>query len=356
MRPILFGIVSGALRTAIAVLTVAVVVITIAVAPATAQVGGQAAPKAPTSVQPKVELLDPVHDFGTVLEGRPVNHTFKVRNAGGAELVIDHVQTTCGCTVAEPSRKRLKPGEEAEIAVTFDTKYQKGHRQRVITLYSNDPQTPSATMTLQGDVKTEVEASPEEIAFNKVRQGTEETRQFALTYVGQGKDFRIEKISNSSPHIKVTQAARKDGKPGAMLIVTMLKSMPAGPFDDTIDIATNHQAVQVHVFGRIVGDLTIDPAQVSFGIVPHGQGATRILRLTNAAAGAVQITGISSTNQSVTAKVDPVTPGKEYKITVELRRGTPDGELRGALSINTDNPQQPLLKLPFYGVVGSFQG
>jgi hypothetical protein len=339
------------------VLTVAVVATTIAVAPAAAQVGGQAVPKAPASAQhPKVELLDPVHDFGAVMEGQPVSHTFKVRNAGGAELLIDHVQTTCGCTVAEPSRKRLKPGEEAEIAVTFDTRYQKGHRQRVITLYSNDPQTPSATMTLQGDVKTEVEASPEEIAFNKVRQGTEETRQLALTYVGKGRDFRVEKISNSSPHIKVTQAANKDGKPGAMISVTMLKSMPAGPFDDTIDIATNHQAVQVHVFGRVVGDLTLDPAQISFGIVPHGQGTVRILRLTNSGAGAVQITGVSSTSQSVAAKVDPVASGKEYKITVELRRGTPDGELRGALSIKTDNPQQPSLSVPFYGVVGAFEG
>ncbi len=357
MRPSFFGIVGGALRTAIALLTVAVVVTTLAVAKAAAQAGGPAAPKAAASAQqPKVELLEPIYDFGSVLEGKPVSHIFKVRNGGDADLVIDHVQTTCGCTVAEPSKKRLKPGEQAEIAATFDTHYQKGHRQRVITLFSNDPKAPAATMTLQGDVKVEIDASPEEIAFNKVRQGTEQTRQLALTYVGKGTDFKIEKISNSSPHIKVTQAARKDGKPGAMLTVTMLKSMPAGPFDDSIDIATNHQSVQVHVFGRIVGDLTLDPAQVSFGIVPHGQGATRILRLTNAAAGAVQITEISSTNQSVAAKVDPVTQGKEYKITVDLRKGTPDGELRGALSIKTDNPQQPSINVPFYGVVGSFKG
>jgi hypothetical protein len=58
----------------------------------------------------------------------------------------------------------------------------------------------------------------------------------------------------------------------------------------------------------------------------------------------------------VAAKVDSVTPGKEYKITVELRKGTPDGELRGALSIKTDNPRQPSLSVPFYGVVGSFKG
>jgi hypothetical protein len=58
----------------------------------------------------------------------------------------------------------------------------------------------------------------------------------------------------------------------------------------------------------------------------------------------------------VAAKVDPVTAGKEYKITVELRKGTPDGQLRGQLSIKTDDPQQPLLTVPFYGIVGAFEG
>jgi len=177
-----------------------------------------------------------------------------------------------------------------------------------------------------------------------------------VTYVGKGKDFKIDKISNSSPNIKVMQAALKDGKPGAMLSVTILKSMPVGPFDDSIEIATNRQAILVHVSGHVAGPITVAPAQVSFGIVPHGQGAVRIVRFTRSGARAVQIIDISSSTHSVVAKVDPVTAGTEYKITVELRKGTPDGQLRGQLSIKTDDPQEPLLTVPFYGIVGAFEG
>jgi len=315
------------------------------------------AQSAPASAnQPKIQVLDPVYDFGTVLSGPPVKHTFKVKNVGGGELIIDHVQTSCGCTAAEPSKKRLKAGEQAEIAVTFDTRYQKGHSERTITVFSNDPRKPDLAMTIKGQLAVEIETRPEEVFFSKVRLGTEETRQVTVTYLGKGKDFKIDKISNSSPNIKVTQAALKDRKPGAILTVTKLKSMPVGPFDDSIEIATNRQPILVHVSGRVVGDIAVEPAQVSFGIVPRGQSALRILRLTNSGARAVRITEISSSSHSIAAKVDPVTPGKEYKITVELRKGTPDGQIRGGLSIKTDDPQEPQLSVPFYGIVGAFQG
>ena len=46
----------------------------------------------------------------------------------------------------------------------------------------------------------------------------------------------------------------------------------------------------------------------------------------------------------------------EYKITVELRKNTPDGQLRGTLAIHTDDAKQSTLTVPFYGIIGSFEG
>jgi len=141
-----------------------------------------------------------------------------------------------------------------------------------------------------------------------------------------------------------------------MLTVTLLKSMPIGQFDDSIDVVNNRKPIQVHVSGIVTGDLTLNPAQVSFGIVPSKQSVVRILRLTNEGSHAVNVLGVSSTDQSVIASVEPVRPGKEYKITVELRKNTPDGQLRGSLAIRTDDAGQSTLSVPFYGIIGSFEG
>jgi uncharacterized protein DUF1573/flagellar associated PapD-like protein len=319
--------------------------------------GAQSAASSAAVAGPRVQMLNPVYDFGTVLEGQHVTHSFTIKNIGAKDLILSGVKTSCGCTAAAPSLNRVPPGGESDIAVNFDTHFQKGHRERTITVYTNDPATPNALMTLQGDVQLEVEAVPSDVMFGKVRFGTEQSRDVVVSDLTKNsKSFSVGPISNTSPNIKVTQEPRKDGKPGATLKVTLLKTMPIGQFDDSIDVVNSRKPVEVHVSGIVTGDIALNPAQVSFGIVPSRQSVVRILRLTNDGPHAVNVLGVSSTNESVVASFEPVKPGKEYKITVELRKNTPDGQLRGSLAIRTDDDRQSTLTVPFYGIIGSFEG
>jgi len=305
---------------------------------------------------PSVEVAAPVFDFGSAINGVPVKHVFRVKNVGTGPLVIGAVQTSCGCTAAQPTKSTVAPGEESDIAVTFDTRADKGPATRTITVFTNDPKHQQLSLTLKGDVKVQVEAVPSPVAFGNVKRGTEQARDVTITDLTSANDFKIESISNSSKDIKVTARARADGKPGADLEITLLKSMPPGPFNDLVKVSTSRAPVEVAVFGTIVGDLTVNPPQVSFGIVPHHASVLRTIRLTNSADRTVNVVGVSSTNQSVTAAVEPVTAGRVYKITLQLRPNTPDGKLLGTLAIKTDDPQQENLQVPFYGIVGSFRG
>jgi Protein of unknown function (DUF1573)/Flagellar-associated PapD-like len=309
----------------------------------------------PAGAQPKILIENPVYDFGTAPEGTPVRHTFKIKNVGKGELVIGSVRTTCGCTAAAPTRHRLGPGEEAAIAVKLDTRFEKGHQARTITAYTNDPEHPEASMTIEGTVKQLAAATPAQVAFGKIRQGTEVTKQVLISDLSGRKGFTVGAVSNSNSAIKVTKKKRPDGKAGALLEVSLLKSMPVGQFDDTIKVATSRVPIQIDVFGIVTGDLSVNPAQISFGIVPRGSGAVRIIRLTNQSARAVKVLGVTSDNVAVSASAQPLTAGKEYKVTVELHRGTPDGQVRGELRIATDDPTQRTLEVPFYGIVGQFQ-
>jgi hypothetical protein len=316
-----------------------------------AQVQAQSpTPTATAGPQPRIQAPAPVYDFSTVLEGTPVKHDFVIKNAGQADLVIGHVQTSCGCTVAQSEKQRLAPGEATQLPATFDTRHERGHASRRIDVYTNDPQTPDLALEIQGTVRRESEATPEEVFFDSVHKGAEQARDVAIAYNGKAKDFKITKVTNSNPNIAVTQET------GLKLKVVLRKTMPAGPFQDTVEVATTGRPVEIPVYGRIVGDLVTQPAQVSFGILPHGAGAMRIVRLTNNGLRPVAIKQVSSTSPAVVATAGPVTAGKEYKITLELRKGTPDGQLRGQLVITTDDPEQTNLTVPFYGIVGSFKG
>jgi hypothetical protein len=316
-----------------------------------------------TSGTPKAEVTGKVYDFGAVLNAVPVAHVFKIHNAGTGTLVIGGVQTSCGCTAAKPTKSQLPPGEDSDIAVTFDTRYDKGPATRTITVYTNDPAAKSIVLTIKGDVKVQVEATPAQVAFGDVKHGTDQTRQVLLNDLVAGTDpakalpeFKVQSITNASPHIKVASARRTDGKAGGALTVTLLSTMPIGAFDDTIKVTTSRAPVDITVFGNVQGDITVKPTQVSFGVVPHRQGTLRYVRLVNAGARPMKVTAVTSSNVSVSATAEPVEAGKEYKITLELRPNTPDGALRGQVAITTDDPQQQTLSLPYFGIVGSYRG
>jgi hypothetical protein len=304
----------------------------------------------------RVQAIDPVYDFGSAFNGGAVKHVFKLKNVGTVPLIIGNVQTSCGCTAAAPSRSTVPPGEESDIAVTFDTRSDKGPATRTITVMTNDSQHPQLLLTMKGDVKVLVEATPAPIAFGNVRHGTTQTRQVTVTDLAGDKVLKVGPITNSSTNLKVVQRPRIDGKPGAILAITLLETAPAGPFADIVKVTTSRAPVEIPVFGTVVGDLTVNPPQVSFGIVPHHESAMRVIRLTNSGDRTVKVIGVSSTNLSVTAAVETVKAGKQYKITLQLAPNTPDGKLMGTVAINTDDPQQQTVQVPFYGIVGSFKG
>ena len=100
-----------------------------------------------------MQIDAPVFDFGTALNGVAVKHVFHLKNVGTAPLIIGGVQTSCGCTAAQPTKSTVAPGDESDIAVTFDTRSDKGPASRTITVLTNDPKHQQLNLTLKGDVK-----------------------------------------------------------------------------------------------------------------------------------------------------------------------------------------------------------
>lgn len=320
--------------------------------PAPPPVASHTAPKGP---QPKLEIVDPTYDFGTVLNGPPVSHVFKLTNAGQGKLIIGQVLPSCGCTAAKPSRTELGPGESSEIAVTLATSALSGHSGHTVMIATNDPNHPMATLTMVGDVRLQVTATPSDVDFGKVARGQAVVREVTLTALKQ-PGFEVGTISNSNPNLKIERISSAAADGGVTLKVSLVGSMPVGPFVDTVDVPTNRVPVKIGVYGTVTGPISVDPPQVSFGIVPHMGSAERIVRITNSSQRPVKLLGMASSNSSVGASVEPVTPGKEYKVTVLLRKNTPDGQLHGQLEIKTDDPDQQNLTIPYFGIVGKLTG
>ena len=67
----------------------------------------------------KFEHLE--HDFGKVLQGEQVSHTFKFKNVGDAPLIISSIEKTCGCTTPDFSSKPHKGFQNKRLIVKANT-------------------------------------------------------------------------------------------------------------------------------------------------------------------------------------------------------------------------------------------
>jgi len=104
--------------------------------------------------QPRILVLEKEWDFGKVTRGEKPTHIFIVKNEGEGDLIIDSLKESCACIEASISTKRIRPGESAEIKVTYDTTDYVGKDEKHVHIYSNDPQVPDKRINLY--VETEV--------------------------------------------------------------------------------------------------------------------------------------------------------------------------------------------------------
>lgn len=100
---------------------------------------------------PKIELDKVEHDFGKINEGDVVETEFIVKNIGEVDLIIADAKGSCGCTVPEPPKEPIAPGQSAPIKVSFDSNGKPGQQSKTVTLTTNT-ETGNETFTIKADV------------------------------------------------------------------------------------------------------------------------------------------------------------------------------------------------------------
>jgi hypothetical protein len=78
------------------------------------------------------------HDFGDIVQGDKVEHTFYFTNTGNEPLIITNVQVSCGCTTPKGwPREPIPPGGKGELTVSFNSAGKSGRQNKPVTVVSN---------------------------------------------------------------------------------------------------------------------------------------------------------------------------------------------------------------------------
>jgi len=85
----------------------------------------------------EVQWLDSAKDLGTITEGQKMEVSFRFKNVGDKPLVIERVQPSCGCTVADAPKEPIAPGKEGVVKGVFDSNGKVGPNHKTLTVIAN---------------------------------------------------------------------------------------------------------------------------------------------------------------------------------------------------------------------------
>lgn len=82
-----------------------------------------------------IEWLTPeTHDFGDLIKGKRVYHTFKFKNTGETPIVISNVRPSCGCTAPDWDTSPVLPDSTSSINIEFDAR-DEGYFNKMIKVF-----------------------------------------------------------------------------------------------------------------------------------------------------------------------------------------------------------------------------
>jgi len=219
------------------------------------------------------------HNFGTVARASKQVHIFEFENTTGADLLLNNVRTSCGCTKPEILTQHVKPGQIGQVQATFDTLKFYGKRGATLSVsvqklgqYSEYAEVQFA---VKGKIRRDVVVSPGMFDFQDVNVSEPAKRTAKLWYAGKA-DWEILDIKSSNSNLEIDfKELERDvaiGKVLYELTVNLNEGQPAGQFLDNLTIITNDSATSglpVEVCGTV--NTVISVAPIALGVVNQGQ-------------------------------------------------------------------------------------
>ena len=318
---------------------------------------------------PKLTVVEPVKDFGTVPKGEKLEWAFQIKNNGNADLEIISARPACGCTVADFD-KVIKPGQTGKVHAVVDTATFAGPIAKAVSLETNDPTTPSAQVTIHAVVKPYVEAHPAGFVRYMLLQGDAETQR-VLLYSEEQEPFEITKVEVPQEWIKVdykkaegdeiVPTVGRSGQNQWRLSVTVGgPDAKIGPIAEKIRIVTNskHQPeYQLSVSGVVRPTFRVEPSGVNFGEVAPTDSAARrsvVVRSNNLKTPeSFVVSKVESSSPALKAEFKPTTMKGEYEVTLQVNENAKAGEVDGNVKIYTNDKINPVVTIPVKAMIKS---
>ncbi|MBI5684478.1 MAG: choice-of-anchor D domain-containing protein [Verrucomicrobia bacterium] len=308
--------------------------------------------------------------FGAVLVGQSSTLMVTIANSGNASGTVSSIAKSGSAdftlgTGAPATPFTVAAGSSVTVPVVYRPAAA-GADSGTLTITSNNPTTPVATIALSGSgnapAAASLSATPTSLAFGSMAVGTPASLSVTLRNTGSASatvsslalggsaDFAMA----SAPATPLTVAA------GATVTLSVVYTPSAiGAANGTLTIASNDPAnpqIAVALSGTgTASRMVVSPTAVDFGSATVGSTVTRTTTVTNSGNAAGSVTGLSLTGSLdfSLASSNPATPivvqpNASVTITVTYRPAAAGAD-SGALQVATDDVKAALTSVALTG-------
>ncbi|MCQ2193918.1 MAG: DUF1573 domain-containing protein [Paludibacteraceae bacterium] len=204
---------------------------------------------------PEISFDTLVHNFGTFPEETgKVSCTFTFKNTGAADLVLQKVKASCGCTTPEWTKTPVAPGETGTVIATYNASGRPGAFTKTITVTSNAG---DKRLTIKGEVIPKAQKIEDQypIDFGSLRLKKKHVYMNNVNY-NDGKTERVQVVNNSNAdmaisfknvpsyiEIKSAPEKLKAGEKGTIDVTIKKDAGEWGSISDDIEVLVNGKNV-----------------------------------------------------------------------------------------------------------------
>jgi hypothetical protein len=238
------------------------------------------------------------HNFGNATVDTVANAALTLTNSGGANLTISRITVSGTSFDASPIKvpATVPAGGNIVLELTFSPRTT-GNFSGAVAVSSDDPNTPTATVTLAGTATTQtigkLTATPAALNFNNVKEGSTASAVTTLKNVGTA-NMTLSQINLSGSGFSASGIVTPLlVVPGESLTLTV-KYSPTSTRTSSGDISlvsAQGGITSVSVSGTVSqSGLTLSPASINFGTAVTGVANTQTVQIANPGSIPVTIT------------------------------------------------------------------
>jgi Protein of unknown function (DUF1573) len=338
-------------------------------------------------VSKPLRFSEEIFDFGMINEqGGPVMHEFSFMNNSSRPIKIINVQASCGCTTPDWTKEAVEPGKSGFIQASYNPIGRPGYFNKSLTITTDFDPNP---LTLQIKGQVAVEGEVDKIHFQasngnlKLRSGSFNMGKIFIKDEFSVRDFQVmnggtkpltfsgKYVGPAYIKIDIQPKTLQPGEKGNIKVSYNGKMKGKYGFQaDNVEIFTDDELNSTKSFSIYATledefpqlnaeelakapQLRVQVSTLDFGKLKPNTASVRQVQFYNTGKKELDIKSLQGNCTCITASIEKesIKPGESASITISLNPQDRKGSLQKALTIYSNDPQNPVQRITFSGYV-----